>query len=91
MGAGSKNPLRPSRNSTRGWRACSGRQTRQAPHSGSDPDGTALRIGQGLRGASPEEIEVLLAKSGPPEGVVAVSIMDFQARGRRLQTPGGRG
>jgi len=50
--------------------------------------GQLFELARDFVGASPEEIEVLLDMPDHPPRVVAVSIMDFQAR--RKATPNGR-
>jgi hypothetical protein len=52
------------------------------------PMGQLFDLAKDFVGASPEEIEVLLDRPDHPPRVVAVSIMDFQAR--RKATPEGR-
>ncbi len=52
------------------------------------PMGQLFELARDFVGASPEEIEVLLDMPDHPPRVVAVSIMDFQAR--RQATPNGR-
>jgi DNA alkylation repair enzyme len=52
------------------------------------PMGQLFELAKNFVGASPEEIEVLLSRPDHPPRVVAVSIMDFQAR--RKVTPEGR-
>jgi DNA alkylation repair enzyme len=52
------------------------------------PMGQLFDLAKDYVAASPEEIEVLLDRPGHPPRVVAVSIMDFQAR--RKTTPDGR-
>jgi DNA alkylation repair enzyme len=52
------------------------------------PMGQLFELARDFVGASPEEIEVLLDMPDHPPRVVAVSIMDFQAR--RKATPDGR-
>ena len=50
--------------------------------------GQLFALAKDLIGASPEQIEVLLNRPDPPPRVVAVSVMDFQAR--RKTTPDSR-
>ena len=52
------------------------------------PMGQLFDLAKDFVGASPEEIEILLDRPDHPPRVVAVSIMDFQAR--RKATPEGR-
>ena len=52
------------------------------------PMGQLFDLAKDFVGASPEEVEVLLDRPDHPPRVVAVSIMDFQAR--RKATPEGR-